>query len=189
MGINHVILDRDGVINREAEEGRCISRPDDFHWIPGALEGIASMRAWGLRISVATNQSGVGRGQMTLAELEAVHVRMCSEAAAAGAKLDALFFCPHLPEANCRCRKPASGMIQAAVAVSRIPPVETLMVGDDQRDLDAARHAGVAAVLVRTGKGRRTEIKMREPAVLVFDDLGAIARALIAGTSFHGEAK
>jgi D-glycero-D-manno-heptose 1,7-bisphosphate phosphatase len=125
----------------------------------------------------------VGRGRMTLEQLEAVHARMLAEAAASGGALDAVFFCPHAPEAGCACRKPAPGLIETAVASSGIPAPETLVVGDDQRDLEAAARARVPAALVRTGKGLETERRARSLAVPVYDDLDALARAIVAGAS------
>ena len=185
MSIRHVILDRDGVLNYEAPEGGYVREPGEFRWLPGALEGLALLRAAGLRLSVATNQAGVGRGVMSLEQLAAVHARMQAEAAAHGAPLDAVLYCPHAPEERCSCRKPAPGLIQAAVARSAIPASETIVVGDDERDLEAARRAGVAAALVRTGKGRRTEELMGNAAVPAYDDLLQVARAIIGMSHDH----
>ncbi len=182
MSIRHVILDRDGVLNYEAPAGSYVRDPAEFRWLPGALEGLVLLRRAGLRLSVATNQAGVGRGLMSLVQLMAVHERMQAEASAHGGQLDAVLYCPHAPEEHCSCRKPAPGLIAAAVARSGIPAQETIVVGDDQRDLEAARRAGVAAALVRTGKGRRTEEAMGDAAVPVYDDLPQLARA-IAGVS------
>ena len=179
MSIRHVILDRDGVLNYEAPEGSYVRDPAEFRWLPGALEGLALLRGAGLRLSVATNQAGVGRGFMSLEQLVAVHARMQAEAAAHGGALDAVLYCPHAPEEHCSCRKPAPGLIAAAVAQSGIPAQESIVVGDDQRDLEAARRAGVAAALVRTGKGRRTEVAAGEAVLTVYDDLRQLARAIL----------
>jgi len=178
VSIRHVILDRDGVLNREAPESGYVRAPAEFHWLPGALEGLAVMRRAGLRLSVATNQSGVGRGLMSLEQLAAVHARMQAEAAAHGGALDAVLVCPHAPEDACACRKPAPGLIEAAIARSGIAAAESIVVGDDQRDLEAARRAGVAAALVRTGKGRQTEERLSGNAVSTYDDLLQLARAI-----------
>jgi D-glycero-D-manno-heptose 1,7-bisphosphate phosphatase len=180
MNFRHVILDRDGVLNYEAPEGSYVSEPAEFRWLPGALEALALLRRAGLRLSVATNQAGVGRGLMSLAQLAAVHDRMQTEAAAHGGALDAVLYCPHAPEEQCSCRKPAPGLIQAAVARSGIAASDSIVVGDDRRDLEAAQRAGVAAVLVRTGKGRQTEALLGEAAVPAYDDLRELARAILA---------
>jgi D-glycero-D-manno-heptose 1,7-bisphosphate phosphatase len=184
MSIRHVILDRDGVLNVEAPAGSYVREPAEFRWLPGALEGLALLRRAGLRLSVATNQAGVGRGVMSLEQLAAVHARMQTEAATHGGALDAVLYCPHAPEEQCSCRKPEPGLIAAAVARSGIPAEETIVVGDDHRDLEAARRAGVTAALVRTGKGSRTEAAAHAPAA-VYDDLAQLARAIL-GMS-HGD--
>ena len=180
MGFRHVILDRDGVLNYEAPEGSYVRDPSEFHWLPGALEGLALLRRAGVRLSVATNQAGVGRGVMSLEQLAAVHERMQREAAAQGAALDAVLYCPHAPEEQCSCRKPAPGLIEAAVACSGIAASDSIVVGDDRRDLEAAQRAGVVAALVRTGKGRRTEALLGNAAVPAYDDLRELARAILA---------
>lgn len=188
MRYRHLILDRDGVLNHEAPAGGYILRPEDFRWLPGALEGLAMLRGAGVRLSLATNQSGVGRGLMSAQALDAVHARMLAVAEAAGGALDAVFCCPHAPGEGCACRKPAPGLIEAAVERSGIPPGCTLVVGDDERDLQAAMRAGVPGALVRTGKGRRTEARLQEMkdsavdrGIPVYDDLRALAEAIMSG--------
>lgn len=177
--VRHVILDRDGVLNREAAGGGYIARPEDFAWLPGALEGLKLLRESGVYLSVATNQSGVGRGIMSLEQLDLVHRRMKTEAARYGAALDAIFFCPHSPQDSCDCRKPAPGLIQAALKESGFSAAETILLGDAQRDLEAATRAGVRAALVRTGKGRETEAALNGTQVPTYDDLPGFARAIL----------
>jgi D-glycero-D-manno-heptose 1,7-bisphosphate phosphatase len=179
MRVRHVILDRDGVLNYEAPEGGYVREPAEFRWLPGALEGLALLHQAGVHLSVVTNQAGVGRGLMSLPQLAAVHEHMQTEAAAHGGALDAILFCPHAPEEQCSCRKPAPGLIQAAVARSGIAVSDSIVVGDDHRDLEAAERAGVAAALVRTGKGRRTEALLGNAAIPAYDDLREFARAIL----------
>jgi D-glycero-D-manno-heptose 1,7-bisphosphate phosphatase len=183
QGLRHVILDRDGVLNREADGGSYVREPSEFHWLPGALEGLAVLRRAGLRLTVVTNQSGVGRGLMSLEQLAAVHARMQQEASARGAALDAVLFCPHAPEADCSCRKPAPGLIREAIARSGIAAANSVVVGDDGRDLEAAARAGVAAALIRTGKGRRTEARLADDGVPAYDDLLQLAHAIVGAAA------
>jgi D-glycero-D-manno-heptose 1,7-bisphosphate phosphatase len=181
MTYRHVILDRDGVLNREAGGVGYILEPAQFHWLPGALDALANLRRAGMYITVATNQSCVGRGLMTLAQLEAVHEWMRSEAASHGGSLDAVLFCPHSPDDQCTCRKPAPGLIHEALTRSGFSAAESIVVGDDQRDLEAASRAGVRAALVRTGKGRRTELSLpRGSEIPTYDDLSQLAHAIVA---------
>jgi D-glycero-D-manno-heptose 1,7-bisphosphate phosphatase len=178
--VRHLILDRDGVLNQEAAEHGYILRPEDFKWLPGSLPALVMLSGLGLRISVASNQSAVGRGLMAPQQLEQVLAVMRTQAEAAGARIDAMYICSHAPEAHCDCRKPAPGLIRSAVRDSGIPQGETLVVGDDVRDVEAARAAGVNVVMVRTGKGLRAsaELKQRGEVLPVFDDLAQLARAL-----------
>jgi D-glycero-D-manno-heptose 1,7-bisphosphate phosphatase len=185
MRYRHVILDRDGVLNAEPPGSGYVQRAEDFHWLPGALDALALLHRAGIRTSVATNQSGVGRGLMSLEDLQQVHARMVADAASHGGAIDGVFFCPHAPEARCACRKPEPGLILAAIAQSGIGAAESLVVGDDERDLQAAARAGVAAALIRTGKGRAIAARLAARAltgaraVTVFDDLEALARDLV----------
>jgi D-sedoheptulose 7-phosphate isomerase len=182
MRFKHAILDRDGVLNQEAPDRGYVREPEAFHWLPTALEGLVILSRAGVRISIATNQSGVGRGLMTLEQLHAVHERMRRDAKQAGVDLENVFFCPHAPDAGCDCRKPATGLIKAAIARSGIHPDDTVVVGDDLRDLEAAQRSGVAAVLLRTGKGRSNEARVRDLGVPIYNDLPAFARAILADT-------
>jgi D-glycero-D-manno-heptose 1,7-bisphosphate phosphatase len=174
----HLILDRDGVLNVEAADHGYILRPADFHWLPGSLEALSSLSRAGLRISVATNQSAVGRGLMTMPELDQVLATMRAQAETAGAQISGIYVCPHAPEAHCDCRKPAPGLLRAALRDSGIPAAQTLLVGDDVRDVQAARAAGIAAVLVKTGKGVQAAAQLygRGEVLPVFDDLAQLAR-------------
>ena len=178
----HVIVDRDGVLNEEAAGGGYVLSPSEWRWIRGAAEALAQLTASGLRVSVVSNQSAVGRGLMGDGQLSAIHARMLAEAATAGGRIDAVFVCPHAPDAGCDCRKPAPGLVRQAVTSSGIPASETVLVGDDLRDLEAAAGAGVAAVLVRTGKGRRIEPRIGARALAVFDDLADFAAWAAGGT-------
>jgi D-glycero-D-manno-heptose 1,7-bisphosphate phosphatase len=180
MKYRHVILDRDGVLNVEADGGGYVRDPSEFQWIPGAIEALALLRRAGVHLSVATNQSGVGRGLMTLEQLEAVHDRMRTEASRGGGALDTVVFCPHAPDAGCTCRKPAPGMLLEALELSGIPAAASLVVGDAQRDLEAAARAGLQAALVRTGKGLETERLLGARRVPTYDDLSGLARAILS---------
>ena len=177
--IRHVILDRDGVLNQEAPNHGYILRPEDFKWLPGSLQALVSLSGFGLRISIATNQSAVGRGLMTPQAMDQVLAAMLDQARVAGARIDGVYVCRHAPEDHCDCRKPAPGLVVSAVDESGIAAEHTLLIGDDVRDVDAARAAGIAAALVRTGKGRRADAQLiaRGEVVPVFDDLAQFARS------------
>lgn len=180
--IRHVILDRDGVLNVEQPSGGWVSDWSQWRWLPGATEALRTLSAAGIRISVVTNQSGVGRGAIARANVDAVHARMVADTAREGASIQEVFVCPHAPNAGCDCRKPASGLFVQALAASGVPAGDTIAVGDDLRDLQAAWSAGVAAALVRTGKGRLTEAGMSGRKAPVYDDLRDFAAAVVGDT-------
>src|SRR5690349_2204364 len=105
-----VILDRDGVINHDSDA--YIKKPEEWMPIEGSLEAIARLNQSGFHVVVATNQSGVGRGLFDMATLNAIHDKMHRALGQVGGRVDAIFYCPHTPEANCRCRKPKLGMYE-----------------------------------------------------------------------------
>jgi len=178
--VRHVIVDRDGVLNRERPDGGYVVAVSQWQWIPGAIEGLRMLSAAGVRISVATNQSGIGRGFMDSSALDAIHARMIDEAARQGGVIDRVLYCPHAPDQGCACRKPAPGLLLRAVAESRIPCAATLALGDDVRDLEAAWRAGVVPALVRTGKGRKSEAVVAGRGVPVFADLSDFAASVVS---------
>ncbi|QCP48212.1 D-glycero-beta-D-manno-heptose 1,7-bisphosphate 7-phosphatase [Trinickia violacea] len=149
-----VILDRDGVINVDSDA--FIKSPDEWVAIPGSLEAIARLNQHGYRVAVATNQSGIGRGLFDMAALNAMHVKMQKAVAAAGGRIDAVFFCPHTADDNCECRKPQPGMLKAIAERFEIEPSVTPVVGDSLRDLQAGAALGFPTHLVLTGKGKGT---------------------------------
>jgi D-sedoheptulose 7-phosphate isomerase len=182
VSIRHVILDRDGVLNREAPDGGWIHRPEDWAWETGALEGLRLLSTAGVRVSVVTNQSGVGRGVFPASDVDAVHRHLLDEVRRHECRIDAVLVCPHAPSDNCRCRKPAPGLFEQAIEASGIATGETVFVGDAPRDRAAAAAAGVRSMLVRTGKGHATERGLTGYDVAVFDDLLGAARAIVANT-------
>ena len=119
-----VILDRDGVINEDSSA--FIKSPAEWRPIPGSLEAIARLNRAGYQVVVATNQSGVGRGLFDIRTLTAIHQRMRQALAAVGGRIDAIFFCPHAPEAECACRKPAPGLFHDRPRWNRFPPLATV---------------------------------------------------------------
>ncbi|HPE59382.1 MAG TPA: D-glycero-beta-D-manno-heptose 1,7-bisphosphate 7-phosphatase [Thiolinea sp.] len=149
-----VILDRDGVINVDSDDYiRTVAQ-----WIPvdGSLAAIATLNRAGLKVAVATNQSGIGRGYYSLETLEGMHARLQTLLARKGGHIDALHYCPHVPEDHCRCRKPLPGMLLALMQQFAVGAEECCFVGDSHSDFRAAEAAGMAFHLVRTGKGERT---------------------------------
>lgn len=175
-----VILDRDGVINRESDA--YIKSPDEWIPLPGSLEAIADLNRAGFTVVVASNQSGIGRGLYGREALERIHHRMNQALAEKGAHLDGIFFCPHHPDDHCDCRKPKPGLLNQISAQFKVPLDNVPVIGDSLRDLEAARAVGARPILVRSGYGERTLQQLGQTTdTEIFPDLAAAAAALIRG--------
>ncbi len=177
-----VILDRDGTINQDSDE--FVKSPEEWIPLPGALEAIAKLNHAGWQVVIASNQSGLGRGLFDVASLNAMHSRMYKMLAAAGGRIEAVFYCPHSPEEECNCRKPKPGLFiqigeRFGIDLKGVP-----VAGDSVRDLQAGASAGCEPHLVLTGKGaawRDVPLSGDFPAgTRVHEDLGAFARFLLA---------
>jgi D-glycero-D-manno-heptose 1,7-bisphosphate phosphatase len=146
-------LDRDGVINRKAQtEDEYITRWEEIRIIPGVVEAIALLNRAGFRVIVVSNQRCVAKGLLTTAELDAIHQRMCHELGAVGAKIDAVYYCPHEEQPPCSCRKPEPGMLFAAAAEHHVDLASSWMIGDSEKDVQAGRSAGCrTARILRPG--------------------------------------
>ncbi|MFA6107639.1 MAG: D-glycero-beta-D-manno-heptose 1,7-bisphosphate 7-phosphatase [Candidatus Latescibacterota bacterium] len=182
-----VFLDRDGTLNREVDH---LHRVDDLELLPGTATALACLREAGFLLVVVTNQSAVARGLLTVPALEEIHAELQRRLAAAGARLDALYYCPHHPDegdppfrCRCDCRKPAPGLLHRAAADLGIDLTASYMVGDTRSDLEAGWAAGCRTVLVRTGYGSAT-LQEAGPELLdrvdhVAADLAAAARWIV----------
>ncbi len=175
-----IILDRDGVINQDSEH--FIKSPDEWRAVPGSLEAIARLNHAGYRVVVATNQSGIGRGLFDMAMLNAIHEKMHRALAHAGARVDAIFFCPHTADAKCECRKPRPGMLVEIGKRFNAELTGVPCIGDSLRDLVSADAVGAEPMLVLTGKGEKTLREGNFPKnTVIFPDLAFAVSALLAG--------
>jgi len=173
-----IILDRDGVINHDSDD--FIKSPDEWVPIPGSLEAIARLNQAGYRVVVATNQSGIARGLFSIITLNAIHQKLHTAAQQAGADIDAIFFCPHLADDNCDCRKPKPGMLQDIAARFDVNLRGVPTVGDSLRDLQAGFVVGCVPYLVLTGKGEKTRDKGGlPPGTTMHADLAAVVDHLL----------
>ena len=177
-----IVLDRDGVINEDSDA--FIKSPEEWHLLPGSAEAIARLTHARYQVVVATNQSGVARGYFDLGVLNRIHEKMQREVGAVGGRIDAIFFCPHGPDDGCECRKPKPGMFRDIEKRLQIKLSGVPAVGDSLRDLQAAQTVGARAMLVRTGKGLKTEQQLVDTplaeTVDVFDDLAAVVDTLLS---------
>ena len=173
-----IILDRDGVINYDSDQ--FIKNPEEWKPIPGSLEAIARLNQADYRVVVATNQSGIGRGLFDMPMLNAIHDKMHKACALVGARIDAVFFCPHTAENHCQCRKPKPGMLEEIAERYNISLSGVPAVGDSLRDLQSAATMGAQPYLVLTGKGAKTQAEGGLPeGTQVFANLAAVAAELV----------
>ena len=171
-----LILDRDGVINHDSAE--FIKSPAEWRPICGSLAAVAQANRKGYRVVVTSNQSGLARGLFDFDSLNKIHTRMLAEIAQLGGRIDAIFFCPHLPEEHCECRKPRTGLLRNLGARLGVDLAQATMVGDRSTDLAAAAAVGATPILVRTGHGLSTLAHLSDDDVMVYDDLAAVVANL-----------
>ncbi len=162
-GIQYVFLDRDGVINRKLPEGRYVTRWEEVDLLPGVAETIAAWNRSGRRVIVVTNQRGVALGLMSEAEVAVIHDRLRAELARHGAGLDAIYYCPHDRD-ECECRKPRTGMIEAAIRdFPGARPENSVLIGDSLSDIECGSAAGMATVFIaRDADGDGVAVAARE---------------------------
>jgi len=142
-------LDRDGVINRKAPEGKYVTRWEEMVFLPGVTQAILALRRAGFRIIVISNQRCVAKGLLSVDDLDFLHRRMCETLAADGAVIDAAYYCPHDTQIACTCRKPAPGLLLEAAADHRIDLKVSWMIGDSPSDIEAGRTAGCKTALLQ----------------------------------------
>ncbi len=153
--VKAVFFDRDGVLNRD--DGY-VHDKEHFHWIEGAREAIARLSKEGWLLFVVTNQSGIARGYYTEDDVKKLHQEINEELQTYGGHITEFFYCPHLPGAPvkkydvvCHCRKPEPGMILKAMEKYHISKDRAILFGDGERDVEAAKRAGIRGVLYTGG--------------------------------------
>lgn len=156
-----VFLDRDGTINKDSPN--YIKNWEEFKFLPRSLNAIKQLTLNGFATIVITNQSAVARKLISLQELEQIHTMMRKMVQSNGGKIKDVFYCPHMPDDDCDCRKPQPGLIHQAQKKYHIDLSAAIMVGDSDRDIVCARNAGCGrAVMVKTGNSRKAQRRLAE---------------------------
>jgi D-glycero-D-manno-heptose 1,7-bisphosphate phosphatase len=182
-GMKLIILGRDGILNEYRDDH--VKSPEEWLPIRGALEAVARLNHAGWHAVVATNQSGIGRGMIDMASINAVHAHMIKLAQVQGGRIDAVFFCPHTPEDHCDCRKPLPGMMLDIGSRYGVDLRQVPMVADTLRDLQAAHAAGCEPHLVLGGRAAHVDEAQLQhmlsavPQTRVHRDLAALADFLL----------
>lgn len=146
-----VFLDRDGTI---AEEVGYLNHLNRFRMFPFAATAIRRFNEKNVPVVVVTNQSGIGRGYFPESVALSVHELMTQQLAAEGARIDAIYYCPHTSAENCGCRKPKIGMLVRAASDNGLDLERSFVVGDRYSDVQLAQHVRARSILVRTGYGQ-----------------------------------
>ena len=155
-----VFLDRDGTVNRDTGY---ITSPQELDLLPGVVEAVARLNRAGARVVLVTNQSAIARGFITVDQLKTIHSVLLARLEAGGARLDAIYFCPHHPDDGCRCRKPQPAMIHRAAADLGLNLSRAYVIGDQPRDIELARQVGAQGVLVLSGQTPREALHDLDP--------------------------
>ncbi|WP_308389704.1 HAD-IIIA family hydrolase [Acidithiobacillus sp. AMEEHan] len=183
-----VFLDRDGTINREVGH---LARAEEFDLLPGVEDAVRRLNLSEYRVCVVTNQPVIARGKCSHEELRRIHNKMETLLGRAGAYVDRIDYCPHHPDSGypgevpelkiaCDCRKPATGMIDAAVRALNISRPRSWLVGDSSADMLAARRAGLRSIMVESGQAGLDHKYIVAPDY-VAADLGAAVDFILKG--------
>ena len=157
-----LFLDRDGVINRRLP-GAYVKRWDEFEFIDGTLAALAYLTKRFDRTFVVTNQQGIGKDLMSVADLSLIHERMTWKVLSAGGHIDGIYYCPHLAADGCNCRKPAPGLaLQAREEYSEVDFSRSLMVGDSLADMQFGAHLGMVNILIETKQEEKEKLEQAE---------------------------
>jgi|ERR1041385_2789745 D-glycero-D-manno-heptose 1,7-bisphosphate phosphatase len=154
-----IFLDRDGTINEEVDY---LTSPDNLRLFHGSANAIREANTLGLKVFIITNQSAIARGLLTEQQLSKIHDMLVSKLRADGARLDAIYYCPHHPDfgdapynKDCDCRKPNIGMLERAVKEFDIDLKKSFVIGDKMTDIQTGNNAGTKTILVLTGYGKQ----------------------------------
>lgn len=177
-----IFLDRDGTINKEVDNLRSVKQ---LRLLPGAARAIREMNRLGFLVIVITNQPVVARGWLTKKEVDKIHVVLESRLAKKGAKIDAIYYCPHHPDANlkqyrlhCNCRKPKPGLFFRAIKEWNVNPSKSFAIGDYVWDIEAGRAAGVKTILVKTSSRSCEEASLNSKPDFVVKNLSEAVKLI-----------
>ena len=153
-----IFLDRDGVINEDPQKDLYVMKPEQLHFISGAIEAVKKLFDNGYNIHIISNQAGVSRGLFTAAALDKVTDSMVREIERAGGRLASVNYCPHKDEDGCDCRKPKTGLFRKAIGNKKIDFSKAYFIGDGKVDIEAGKAIGCKTILVLSGKSSRADV-------------------------------
>lgn len=171
MGAPAVFLDRDGTLMQDVDY---CDDPKDVHVFEGVSEALRKLKQRGYKLIVITNQSGIGRGLFNEQQYRAVENEVARQIG--DDLLDATYFCPHLPNDGCKCRKPSPEMVLRAARDQDVDLTRSFFIGDKPSDLECGRNAGMKTVLVKTGYGKDTDESLAD---FVAENLNAAVEVIL----------
>ncbi|MEO0261410.1 MAG: HAD family hydrolase [candidate division WOR-3 bacterium] len=140
-----IFLDRDGTIIKNVPY---LNDPEKIEFLPYVIESLKILISNGFTLFIVTNQSGISRGLIKLKELEKIHKRIKEILKKEGIKIKDIVYCPHLPEENCNCRKPKTGLIEVLLKKYKIDLKKSYLIGDKDEDILLAKNIGIKSVSV-----------------------------------------
>jgi D-glycero-D-manno-heptose 1,7-bisphosphate phosphatase len=178
--VRYVFLDRDGVLNRKLPEGAYVSHWAQFEWLPGAVEAVARMNRAGLTVIVVSNQRGIALGRVTAEQLELLHHEMRTHLTRQGARLDAIYYCPH-DNGQCHCRKPDIGLFEhARQDFPQVGADNSVVIGDSLSDIQAGQRLGMKTIFIQ-GEADRQKAGAGDAAACA----DAVAGSLLQAVEMH----
>jgi D-glycero-D-manno-heptose 1,7-bisphosphate phosphatase len=178
-----IFLDRDGVIN--ANRSDHVKSWDEFVFLPNSLFALQKLAATDHKVIVITNQAAIARGIVCDAMVREIHTRMIKQVEFSGGRIDAVYYCPHHPDAKCNCRKPQPGLFRRAAIDFALDLSQSFVIGDACSDISAAFAIGAYPIMVMTGRGRaqHAELLTRDPIEhRIFDDLLGAVDWILSGS-------
>jgi D-glycero-D-manno-heptose 1,7-bisphosphate phosphatase len=178
MKLKAVFLDRDGTINIDR---KCVYKKENFEFFPDTAEGLKLLSNY-FKLFIITNQSGIGRGYYTLADMHDLHEFMLDELKKHDVEIGGIFYCPHDPDLHCGCRKPSIGMItQAEDKYGPFDYRNSWVIGDKTSDISVGRKLGSNTVLIKSGYWDENDLFNFKPTFVAYSLLGAARKILDVG--------
>ncbi len=170
-GRSFVFLDRDGTLLVDVGYGH---RSEDYAELPGVVGAVRRLQSANFGVVVVSNQSGIGRGRFGEADLERYDAHFRARFSARGIDFDGIYYCPHEPAAQCRCRKPSPGLVEQALQEHAIDLRASFVIGDKASDVELAAVVGCHGVLVLTGQGREQRPRVGDDVPVAADLSAAV---------------
>ena len=181
-----IFLDRDGVINRELNG--YVTDWSKFKFLPDALESLKILNENGWSVIVITNQSAIGRGFATAKAIDEIMANMISEVQASGGDILDVFYCPHLPEDGCSCRKPKPDLFYQAAEKHGIDLSNKWYIGDKLSDVEAAKSAALRSILIKGGKVVEGISVTEDDAVAIVNNLSEAIKFIMEELKVNADA-